>query len=228
MTKTYQEILTEVQQIAKKCGRDPGTIKVVAVSKKRSTEEILEVANQGCQDFGENRIPEALEKMQSLDQDLNWHFIGALQRKKVKSMVAHFDLIHSVDTPELAKEIAKRAEAIDQTQAVLLQVNTSGEEAKQGLGPDAWLEALPSIMNLPGLNVQGLMTMAPNTGDQNVIRRCFKGLKTFQNEIETLHKVKLPELSMGMSNDYSLAIEEGATILRIGSAIFSNAPEASI
>ena len=189
-------------------------ITVIAVSKQRSIEEIKIAYNQGCRDFGENRIPEALEKMALLPKDINWHFIGALQKNKVNKAIGHFGLIHSVDNPELAAKIAKSSEAANVTTSILLQVNTSGEASKQGLNPEAWRPYLESLFALKNIEIKGLMTMAPLTEDTALIRQTFRTLREFRDELN------LPLLSMGMSHDYKIAIEEGANLLRIGTSIF--------
>lgn len=198
--------------ILEKVGRQD--ITVIAVSKQRSIEEIKIAYDLGCRDFGENRIPEALEKMAVLPQDINWHFIGALQKNKVNKAIGHFTLIHSVDTPELAEKIAKSSEAANLTTSILLQVNTSGEASKQGLNPEAWRPHLESLFSLKNIEIKGLMTMAPLTEDTAIIRKTFHSLREFRDEL------KLPLLSMGMSHDYEIALEEGANLLRIGTAIF--------
>lgn len=189
----------------------PANVSLIVVSKTASVEAIRQVYDLGCLDFGENRVQDALAKRDVLPKDIRWHFIGTLQKNKVKKVVGHFALIHSVDSVELAEEISKHKVPTD----ILLQVNTSGEASKQGFTPDDLVKNLSSIQQLPYITVKGLMTMAPLTEDKEVIRKCFRDLRILRD------RFGLQELSMGMSHDYQIAIEEGATMVRIGTAIFS-------
>jgi len=200
----YKEILQKI----------PGHVRLVVVAKNRSWEEAQPVYDAGCRDFGENRVQEALGKMKEAPPDVRWHLIGTLQKNKVAKAVGRFFLIHSVDTPELAEKISACAERQGSVQPILLQVNTSDEESKQGLSAEAWERAFPSLLNLPGIALRGLMTMAPLTDDEALIRGCFSRLRQLRD------KLGLSELSMGMSQDYAIALEEGATLLRIGTAVF--------
>ena len=206
----YLSILEKIEKAGYK-----NSVEVIAVSKQRTIAEIEAVYAEGCRNFGENRIPEVLEKIPSLPKDIQWHFIGALQKNKVNKAIGRFALIHSVDTPELAKKIAQSSEVANVTTRILLQVNTSGEASKQGLNPESWRPHLETLFNLKHVEIQGLMTMAPLTDDIALIRKTFRSLREFGNEL------KLPLLSMGMSHDYEIALEEGANLLRIGTAIFS-------
>lgn len=194
----------------------------MAVSKTYSVDDIQRVYNKGCRDFGESRIQEALEKQPLLPKDIQWHLIGTLQKNKVNKAVESFALIHSVDTLELAQKISEASLNKGVITSILLQVNVSGEQSKHGLSPLEWRAALESVSQLPNLAVRGLMTMAPLVEDESLIRTCFRQL--FQLHAEFEQKVPQPsiftELSMGMSHDYPIAIQEGATILRIGTAIF--------
>ncbi|MCP5469801.1 MAG: YggS family pyridoxal phosphate-dependent enzyme [Chlamydiales bacterium] len=186
--------------------------RLVVVSKGRSIEEIQRLYDAGERDFGENRLPEAFEKMEALPKDIRWHFIGKIQSKKVSRVVGRFYLIHSVDTPDLVEKIAAKG----QNDAILLQVNASGEGSKSGLSPSQWEEHLERLLALSGVELKGLMTMAPFTEDEECIRSCFASVHALAQ------KWKLPELSMGMSNDYEIALEEGATIVRIGTKLFED------
>jgi pyridoxal phosphate enzyme (YggS family) len=198
---SYQDVIPHI----------PKNVKLVAVTKNVPVEDISLVYELGCRDFGENRVQDALPKIEELPPDIRWHFIGTLQKNKVKKVVGNFALIHSVDSVELAQEISKQG--IDTS--ILLQVNTSGEESKQGFTEDEFRRDLAMIQKMPYIQVKGLMTMAPLTEDVDQIRMCFRRLRELRDELG------LKELSMGMSHDYKIAIEEGATIVRIGSAIFS-------
>lgn len=204
----YTEIWENVQRLAEKAGRDPHDIRLVVVTKGRTVEEIQQAYNQGCRDFGENRVQEALPKIALLPSDINWHFIGTLQKNKVSKVIDKFSLIHSIDSIALVHEIS--------TTPLLLQVNTSGELTKHGLSCDEWLKQFPDQPN-----VKGLMTIAPLTQDKTILRSTFRALRHLRDELVERSGHPLPHLSMGMSNDYPIAIEEGATLLRIGTAIFA-------
>lgn len=217
MTQNYCQVLESIRAHAEQVGRDPSAITLVAVTKHHPLEEIQELHDAGARAFGESRVQEAVPKLEQASFSADWHFIGTLQKNKLNKVLGRFALIHSVDSQELAEAISKRA---DRKEPLLLQVNTSGEKAKHGLSPEEWEQAWTRLLDLPHLDVQGLMTMAPHTDDDAVIRRCFAALRQFRDHLETKYSVPLPHLSMGMSHDYTIAIEEGATLLRIGSALF--------
>lgn len=190
---------------------------LVAVSKGRTLDQIREVYAKGYRDFGENRIEEALAKMEALPKDIRWHFIGRIQSNKISKLVGHFALVHSVDRVEIAEKLARASEARGCITKVLLQVNTSGEKSKAGLKPEEWLERLDHVLSLKGISVCGLMTMAPQTDDEALIRQTFARLRQMR---EDLNDPRFAILSMGMSDDYQIAIEEGATMVRLGRALF--------
>lgn len=219
---SYRKIKRHVAQIAKECGRDPEELTLVSVSKTFSWDQVAPAYEARCRDFGESRIQDALPKIEEAPQDIHWHFIGTLQKNKVRKAVSNFSLIHSVDSLELAEKIAACGNEIGVSPPVLLQVNTSGEKTKHGLTKRQWKNRLEQVFSLNNLMVAGLMTIAPFSHDPEVIRDCFTLLREFRDEIneELPRRKKLKHLSMGMTNDYPIAIEEGATILRIGSAIF--------
>jgi pyridoxal phosphate enzyme (YggS family) len=181
--------------------------RLVAVTKGHSWEECLPLYREGIRDFGENRLQEALPKMEEAPLGARWHFIGTLQKNKVSKVAGRFALIHSVDSFELAEKISKTA-----PQAILLQVNI---RHKHGFTPDELRKDFEALMALPNLSIQGLMTMAPDTEDTAVIRDTFRTLRKLRDELG------LKELSMGMSHDWQIALEEGATLLRIGTLLFS-------
>lgn len=222
----YLKVKKHVTKVALQCGRDPQSITIVAVTKGHQWQDIFPAYDAGCRDFGENRILEALEKIPHSSGDLRWHFIGNLQSNKVKKAIGQFTLIHSVDHPDLAIKIAEQSQHAGVETAILLQANTSGELSKQGLSAEEWKGVFSDLINLPFLKIEGLMTMAPLTDDQNLVRECFKKLRLLREDLVSLSKGKifLPHLSMGMSHDYPLAIAEGATLLRIGTAIFNSSP----
>ncbi len=218
--ENIKNIITKIEQKAASIGRKSDEITLVAVSKLKPVEAIKEAFNFGIRDFGENRTPEFQQKAQLLSNEINWHFIGHLQTKKAKDVVPYADLIHSVDTLKLAAEINKRAKNINKIQNILLEIKTSYEETKAGLvNLDEIKEVLDFCKKADNINVQGFMTMAPFTDNEDEIRNSFKKLKNMLDEFNT-KGYNLKHLSMGMTNDFEIAIEEGATIVRIGTAIF--------
>ncbi len=210
----YQNLLNKIADLAQKHNRSPKEITLVTVSKGHPWPNVQPFYHAGCRHFGESKLQEATEKIDQAPKDIHWHLIGTLQRKKVPKAVGTFSLIHSVDTPELALKVASVANERRIQQPVLLQVNTSGEETKHGLSPEAWRKEAEHLLNNKHLRIEGLMTMAPLTDDEKIIHNCFQQLRQFRDEL------KLKHLSMGMSHDYPIAIAEGATILRIGTALF--------
>ena len=210
-------------RIAAKCAefkRNPQEIRLIAVSKFFGVDAIIE-ANRLCiTDFGENKAQELRDKYEILGDKVTWHFIGTLQRNKVKYAVKAATFIHSVDSVALADEINKEAKKLNKAQKILLEVKTSSEETKSGLSDaEEVLKLVRHCSNLPNVELVGLMTMAAFTEDEKIIRKSFADLRNLKDKINK-NGFDLRELSMGMTNDYEIAIEEGATMLRIGSAIF--------
>jgi pyridoxal phosphate enzyme (YggS family) len=203
--------------------RDPSGIKIVAVSKGRGVLDIKEALASGLVDIGENRIQETLDKFNKLKAEVSgpeiqWHMIGHLQKNKVKDAVGIFQLIHSVDSLVLAEEINKRAAKINKIQDILLEVKTSPETTKSGLGPDKVKEAIGEISRLKNINIKGLMTIAPLVNHPEEARSYFKKLRELRESMNAAYI-----LSMGMTDDFEVAIEEGADIIRIGRGIFQGA-----
>ena len=224
IAQQYRAVRDHIAAIARGCGRSPDEITLVAVSKTFPWSHVLPAYETGCRDFGENRMQEALDKMSGAPSNIKWHFIGTLQRKKVKHVVGQFHLIHSVDSVPLAEEIARRSKEAGVVSRVLLETNTSGEASKHGLEAEEWQRVFPGLLQLEGLKICGLMTMAPLTNDELVVRSCFRELRALRDHLraEWGDQVDLKHLSMGMSQDYKEAIEEGTTLLRIGTAIFGD------
>lgn len=221
----YLEVKKNVVELAAKAGRNPDDITIVTVTKTHPLDELLPAYEAGSRDFGESRIQEALPKMESAPSDIRWHLIGSLQKNKVNKAVGRFVLIHSVDSPELAYKISEVSQKENLITPILLQVNTSHEATKHGLSPEEWRKYFERISTLPGIDLQGLMTMAPLTEDTRKIRQTFAALRLFKNELTERANRPIKHLSMGMSHDYPIAIEEGATLLRIGTSIFKNSFE---
>jgi PLP dependent protein len=215
--------LSKVQEAisasAQKVRRDPAEIELIAVSKTQPVAAIQEAMRAGIRLFGENKVQEARGKIEELGRGV-WHLIGHLQSNKAKDAVRLFDSIDSVDRAELAEEIDRRAEAFGKTQNVLLQVNIAGESTKFGCAPDAARALAEKINALPRLALRGLMTIAPYSPDAEKSRPHFAGLRELRDEIQRDTGLHLPVLSMGMSGDFPQAIEEGATQVRIGTALF--------
>jgi len=203
---------------------DTSKVKIVAVTKFVDVQEIITAYEAGIGDFGENKLQEIERKRASLPEDIEksikWHFIGHLQTNKSKKAAGNFDLIHSVDTFKLAQCLSQDAKTINTIQKILIQVNISKEETKYGYGKQQLKEEIAKIKDLGSIDVKGLMTIAPYTNDENLLKSVFGELREFKEELEKDFKIYLPELSMGMSNDYKTAVQEGATIIRLGSAIF--------
>ena len=223
VTKNVKEILEDI----KKYSKEPEKVKLIAVTKypnvgKKELEELME---NGIFDFGENRVQVLEAKRELLGEvsnKINWNFIGNLQKNKVKYIIDYVDMIHSINKLSLAKEINKRAISCDRTVDVLLEINLSGEDSKEGYSLDDFYKDLPEIMKLSNLNIKGLMTMAPNVDDEDKIRASFRKLREIKDELnEKYFDNSLTELSMGMSQDYKIALEEGSTIIRVGTKLYS-------
>lgn len=210
-------------RIAERCvkaGRDPQDITLIAVSKTVGAEAIKEAIESGIKDFGENRAQDLRDKAPLLPPEIHWHFIGHLQSNKIKYVVGTAKLIHSIDTLELAVEVNEAAQKRNIVQKILLEVKTSGEESKFGITSAEKLFAIAeAVKNLKNLDFCGLMTMAPLVDDEAVIRNSFRTLRKLKDELESAGFI-LPDLSMGMTGDFEFAIDEGATLVRIGTAIF--------
>lgn len=228
IASNVQSVLQTIRDAAVQAGRDPQSVKLVGVTKYVEAERVREAIVAGIQICGENRLQEAQAKIETIGSSpgVSWHFIGRLQRRKVKSIVGQFALIHSVDSLELAEEIHRRAEARQQPQSILLQVNVGNEATKGGFSPSQLLEVLPAMSKLSYANVCGLMAIPPRTEKSEAMRPYFRTLKTLADEAQALHisGIEFKELSMGMSNDYAVAIQEGATMVRVGSALFGDRP----
>ncbi len=219
VSDNYRRLLAHIAEIARNSRRNPEEIKLVVVSKGHSWDASLYKA--GCRDFGESRLQEALPKMGDAPADARWHLIGSLQKNKVKKAVDAFALIHSVDSLELAVKISECSQEAGEISSILLQVNTSGETSKHGLSEEEWNRHIEALRTLPALRIEGLMTLAPLVEDEVRIRSCFATLRKMRDRLQPLFLPYFYQLSMGMSHDYPIAIEEGATLLRIGSAIYN-------
>jgi pyridoxal phosphate enzyme (YggS family) len=217
------QVRTRICQAAESCDRDPDEIRLVAVSKTKPADMAAEAVRAGVTILGENYIQEARQKVADLaDLAVSWHLIGHLQSNKAKYAVRIFDLIHSVDSLKLARELDRQAARFDRVQEILIQVNISRESSKSGARERDTADLLRACAQLDHLRVSGLMTMPPFFDQPERARPYFRALRILRDRLMTLesHRIQLSELSMGMTGDFEVAIEEGATLVRVGTAIF--------
>ena len=222
LKENYDNVLKKVQESCDRTGRSYDEVTLIAVSKTKPVAMLQEIYNCGCRDFGENKVQEIMDKYPQLPSDIRWHMIGHLQTNKVKYIVDKVYMIHSVDSIKLAKEISKEALKKNVTVKVLLEVNVAKEETKYGLSTEEVLNFYNEVIDLPGLKVCGLMTIAPYVENPEENRQYFVDLKQLMVDIqsEKTDNISVGELSMGMTGDYEVAIEEGATFVRVGTGIF--------
>lgn len=215
-----------ISRAAKKAGRRGEDIELVAVTKTVDATRINEAIEAGVRVIGENRVQEAMAKYEMVRDGVSWHLIGHLQRNKVKKAIKIFDLIHSLDSISLAREISSRAALLGRQVEVLVEVNVSGEKTKFGLYPEELMGFLRQISTLENISVRGLMTMTPFTEEPESSRPYFRKLRLLSEEVAShnIENIEMKYLSMGMSQDFEVAIEEGANIVRVGTAIFGSRP----
>ena len=211
-----------IKKSCSKSGRDILDITLVGVTKTLPPDIIKKAVSAGIMDLGENKVQELLSKKEELPENIRWHLIGHLQKNKVKYIAEFIYMIHSIDSFELALEIDKQAKKVKRQIPVLIQVNTSGEDSKFGTEPENTLRLTKEVSGLENIKVNGLMTIGAFFNDAEMVRPCFKNLKSIFDKIKRLDlkNVEMKHLSMGMTNDFEVAIEEGATIIRIGTALF--------
>ncbi len=215
------EIRNAIAGAAARAGRTAESITLLAVSKTFPVSDIMQAYADGQRIFGENRLQEAMEKMPQMPQDCEWHLIGPLQRNKVrKALEQGFALIQAVDSMKLAATISRIADEMEITARILLEVNIDGESSKHGFTPRELEEEWEALTELPGLDIRGLMCIPAPVDDPQDARPAFAALRTLVEKLRKRGPLPLPELSMGMSHDFEVAVEEGATIVRVGSAIF--------
>lgn len=223
ITANLEKVKRNIRQAAERVNRDPSEVTLIAVTKTVPVEKIREAILAGVLIFGENRVLEAREKIEVIDSKaVKWHMIGHLQTNKVKYIFSLFDLIHSVDSLALAHEIDRRAQVDKKKADILVQVNVSGEKTKFGVSKESAVELIKDISRLSNISIKGLMTIPPFSDNPEGSRGFFKELFFIRERVESLgiENVSMRELSMGMSNDYEIAVEEGATMVRVGTAIF--------
>jgi pyridoxal phosphate enzyme (YggS family) len=223
IARNIRIVLENIRRAAERVRRQPDRVRLIGATKTVPVPRLREAMAAGLTEFGENRLQEALEKIEQIGYGrAHWHFIGRLQRRKAKAVVGVFELIHSLDSVELAAEINRRAEQAGISQPVLLEINIGGEASKGGFAPGAVAEVLPELNAMPHLLIRGLMTIPPPSADPEDARPYFRRLRELAQSLARsgLERISMDELSMGMSHDYEVAVEEGATMVRIGTAIF--------
>jgi pyridoxal phosphate enzyme (YggS family) len=214
-----------IHKAADRVGRNGDRVTLVAVTKAHPPEALRAALAAGIRDLGENRVEELEEKVALLGREAAiWHMVGHVQSRKAKSVAECADLLHSVDTMKLARKVSNYCMESGSRLPVLIQVNISTEEAKSGFETDRAVEAVHEVLELPGVDVRGLMTMAPFVDDEEILRRTFRGLRRIHEDLGRLREYRGTELSMGMTNDFELAVEEGSTMVRIGTALFGERP----
>lgn len=211
-----------IEQACKNAGRSRDEVTLIAVSKTKPVEMLQEIYDENIRDFGENKVQELCSKMEQLPSDIRWHMIGHLQRNKVKYLIGKVVLIHSVDSLRLAEQIEHEAAKADIVMPVLIEVNVAEEESKFGTTSEAAMQLVEAVSKLPHIKIRGLMTIAPFTDNPEDNRIYFRKLKQLSVDIKSknIDNVDMDELSMGMTGDYEVAIEEGATMVRVGTGIF--------
>lgn len=211
-----------IQKSCLKAWRDEKEVTLIAVSKTKPVSDLMEAYQEGCREFGENKVQELVDKYEVMPKDIHWHMIGHLQTNKVKYIVDKVTMIHSVDSIKLAREISKEAQKKQVTVSILIEVNVAGEESKFGVSMEEAEPLIRKIALLDGIKICGLMTIAPYVEDEEKNRQYFADLKQLSVDIATknIDNVNMNVLSMGMTGDYAVAIEEGATYVRVGTGIF--------
>ncbi len=219
---SLETVQNNINEACKRVGRDPSEVTLIAVSKTKPVEVLQEAYDAGVRVFGENKVQELTSKMDQLPDDIHWHMIGHLQRNKVKYIAGRVELIHSVDTFRLAEEINIQAKKRGIIIPILVEINIGNEETKFGIRAEDTLELVRQTAQLDGVSIKGLMTIAPYVVDSEENRPLFHKIRDLSIDIrnENIHNVSMDILSMGMTNDYEVAVEEGATMVRVGTGIF--------
>lgn len=225
LAQRLEAVRERISRSLAQAGRGEGDCELVAVSKRHSAETVRQAAQCGQEIFGESRVQEAVAKIPLCPGRLRWHFIGHLQKNKIRKALPHFELFHGVDSLDLAEDLNRIAGEEGERPKILLEVNTSGEASKFGFQPDQLRAQLEDLLELPRLEILGLMTMAPVVPKPEMARPYFSRLRQLRGRLEEDFGLKLPELSMGMSGDFEAAILEGSTLVRIGTSIFGERPQ---
>ena len=222
ITENLEQVRKNIEEACRAVNRDPGEVTLISVSKTKPVSMLQEAYDAGSRDFGENKVQEIMDKYPQLPSDIRWHMIGHLQRNKVKYIVDKVALIHSVDSLRLAETIENEAAKHNVTVPILIEVNVAQEESKFGLKTEEVLSLVESVAALPHINIKGLMTIAPYVEDPEENRGIFRQLKkvSFYIAAKNINNVNMSVLSMGMTGDYQVAVQEGATMVRVGTGIF--------
>ena len=220
IAENLERVREEIAQAAAKSGRTADDVELVAITKTHAAEKVREAIQAGQSLFGESRVQEARAKIPELPSAVRWHFVGHLQKNKIRHALPLFEMIHSVDSLALAQEINRIAEGEGMHPRVLLEANVAGEGSKFGFSPDKLRQQMEALLALPRLSVQGLMTIPPVSEEPEGSRKYFVQLRELRDCLQTEFQVDLTQLSMGMTQDYAVAVEEGATLVRVGTAIF--------
>lgn len=220
IAENLERVRSQIADAAKKSGRSLDDIELVAISKTHEAEKVRAAFDAGQQLFGESRVQEARAKIPLLPSAARWHFVGRLQKNKVRHALPLFELFHSVDSLELGRDMNRIADEEGLNPRVLLEVNVAGEGSKIGFAPDVLQAQMDALLGLPRLTIEGLMTIPPLAPEAEASRQYFVALRKLRDQFAVQFRVTLPQLSMGMSGDFLVAIEEGATLVRVGTAIF--------
>ena len=226
IAENLERVREQIAEAATKSGRSVDDIQLVAISKTHDAERVREAMEAGQQLFGESRVQEARVKIPEVPSNLRWHFVGHLQKNKIRHALPLFELFHSVDSLALAEQMNRVAVEDGAHPRVLLEVNVSGEGSKFGFKPETLRVEIEALLALSRLSIEGLMTIAPLAEEAEVSRKFFGQLRELRNSLENQFDLKLPQLSMGMTNDFPIAVEEGATLVRVGTAIFGERTKA--
>ena len=220
IAESLERVREQIAQAAAKAGRAPDEVELVAITKTHTAEKVHEAIQAGQNLFGESRVQEARTKIPELPSAIRWHFVGHLQKNKIRHALPLFEMIHSVDSLALAQEVNRLAEEEGMHPRVLLEINVAGEGSKFGFSPDKLPEQMEELLVLRRLSVLGLMTIPPLSEEPEASRKYFVQLRELRDRLQTEFRVDLAQLSMGMTQDYAVAVEEGATLVRVGTAIF--------
>jgi PLP dependent protein len=228
IAENLARVQSQIAEAAKKSGRSPEQIELVAISKTHEAERVRAAFDAGQQLFGESRVQEARAKIPLLPSATRWHFVGRLQRNKIRHALPLFELFHSIDSLDLARDMNRIADEEGLHPRVLLEVNVAGEGSKIGFAPETLRAQMDALLELQRLTIEGLMTIPPLAAEAEASRKYFIALRDLRDQFAAQFHVQLPQLSMGMSGDFGVAIEEGATLVRVGTAIFGKRTQARL